>query len=214
MKVGTDAVLLGALASGDHAQKMLDVGTGTGIVALMLAQRYPHAQIHAIEPEKSALKDAAENFSASPFSDRMKLHPASLEEFYPGEKFGLIVSNPPYYENAMSSGSEMRDKARHTSALSFERLLEETDRLSEEKSRFVVVLPAVQEKRFVALARMRNWHATEIIRISSRENEAAVRVIITFSHFAETFFERSFYLYNENMQRSDVYRELTEAFYL
>lgn len=120
MKVGTDGVLLGAWAQG--GKRILDIGTGTGILALMMAQRFPDASITAIDIDNDAFRQAEENIANSPFADRINVVHSSLQNF-PNEMFDCIVSNPPFFEDSLLCPDEQRSLARHTASLSFRELI-------------------------------------------------------------------------------------------
>ncbi|MGB6035179.1 MAG: methyltransferase [Cryomorphaceae bacterium] len=131
MKVGTDGVLLGAWAGRGSPKQILDIGTGTGLIALMLAQRFPEAMITAIEPNKDALSDASFNFEKSPFAERLNLQKTNLQEFETEIRFDLIVSNPPFFANSLVSENQGRTEARHTHSLSPDDLAKATTLLAE-----------------------------------------------------------------------------------
>ena len=119
MKVGTDGVLLGAYAPlPDWSSHVLDIGTGCGLVALMMAQKYPNAQIDAIDIDEAAAEQAQENFQASPWSDRLHAYASRLQDWQPNEKYDVIVSNPPYFQNSLKNPDKARQTARHTDTLS------------------------------------------------------------------------------------------------
>ena len=119
-RVGTDGVLLGAASSVNEAKKILEVGTGTGLISLMLAQRNPNAQIHAIDIDENAVKLAAQNFENSPFKNRLAVSLEDYKNFNPKEKYDLIISNPPYFEENVSSKDII---ARQQTELSFKPLI-------------------------------------------------------------------------------------------
>ena len=148
MKVGTDGVLLGAWAEvrpGDR--RMLDVGTGTGLIALMLAQRSA-AWITAVDIDVECATQAAENFAASPWADRLDAVSVAVQRYDPVEKFDLIVSNPPYYVDSLLSPDEGRNTARHAAGLPFGELAAAVVRLLSPGGRFALVLPPVEMQRF------------------------------------------------------------------
>jgi tRNA1Val (adenine37-N6)-methyltransferase len=134
MKINTDGVLLGALADTDHPKTILDIGTGTGVIALMLAQRFPDAQIDAVEIDEQAAETAARNFANSPFAERMNVYPFGFEDFfskYADKRYDLIVSNPPFYINSLKSPNKDRQVAKYADERFFERLVNIlTDHLS------------------------------------------------------------------------------------
>src|SRR5688572_22601587 len=142
MKVGTDGVLLGAWVEVKNAKRLLDIGTGTGVIALMLAQRtQPNVTIDAIEIDRDAIEDASENFSSSPWSNRFTLHRGRVQEFSTSKKFDIIVSNPPYFIDSYKPPNDQRIIARHAESLSFEDLLRVSEKLLEENGTLNVVLP-------------------------------------------------------------------------
>ena len=152
MKVGTDGVLLGAWAEvrpGDR--RMLDVGTGTGLIALMLAQRSA-ARITAVDVDAECATQAAENFAASPWADRLDAVAVAVQRYDPVERFDLIVSNPPYYVDSLLSPDEGRNTARHAAGLPFGELAAAVVRLLAPGGRFALVLPPVEMQRFRSAA--------------------------------------------------------------
>ena len=163
MKVCTDACLFGALTpslsmSGEGATNVLDIGAGTGLLSLMYAQKNPGAIIDAVEIDEAALKQAKENFDASPWKDRMNVYNLSIQEFASTatKKYDLIFSNPPFYENELESVDEKRNLALHSSDLGFEDLLSAVDQLLADDGSFVVLLPYHRTKVFEELAAKKN----------------------------------------------------------
>lgn len=143
MKVGTDACLLGAWAPCNQARHILDIGTGTGVIALMLAQRQPLAAVHAVELESAAAAQAAANFAQSPWANRIELHELAIQQYYPAQLFDCIVSNPPFYPTADFSEAkeENRRMARSTHKLPYEDLLQSVARLLTDDGTFHLILP-------------------------------------------------------------------------
>ena len=144
MKVGTDGVLLGAWAPiKQQPYSILDIGTGTGIIALMLAQRSNAAQIDALEIDEKTYEQATDNFENSPWNDRLFCFHAGLDEFMeePEDEYDLIVSNPPFYAEDFKTNDEQRDLARFQDALPFEDLIEAADLLLSENGIFAVIIP-------------------------------------------------------------------------
>lgn len=147
-KVGTDSMLLGAWTSSGH-QRILDIGTGTGILALMMAQRNPNAAITAIEPDADSLREATLNFQQSQF--RTRIHPilTNLQSFGAMDKFDLIITNPPYFENAFLSENQNKNRARHTNDLPIHELYECAADLLNENGRLSIVCPTnIEETHF------------------------------------------------------------------
>lgn len=150
MKMGTDAVLLGALAHQGNAKMILDIGTGTGVIALMLAQRFPDARVHGVEIEEQAFSQAAQNFQKSPWHDRMEIFHAAFQDYSksPAKKYDLIVSNPPYFSNQLKSSNTRKSWARHDDHLSLNDLLHGVEQLLSENGLFWLILPLREMKRF------------------------------------------------------------------
>jgi tRNA1Val (adenine37-N6)-methyltransferase len=126
MKISTDAVLLGTLTEAEHPVKILDIGTGTGVIALMLAQRFPSSWVDAVEIDQDAAEQAAENFRESQYAGRLGIFQGRIQDFPEEEKFDLIVSNPPFFPDHLKSTDSKRNKALHTDELSFSELVEKT----------------------------------------------------------------------------------------
>lgn len=140
MKVGTDGVLLGAWVNCFQASFILDIGTGSGLIALMLAQR-SNASIHAIDIDTDACKQANINVLQSPFKDRIQIFHSSLQDFFPSDKYDLIVSNPPYFINSLKSPDEQRSKARHSDTLPFSSLMKQSSRMLKKDGILSLILP-------------------------------------------------------------------------
>jgi tRNA1Val (adenine37-N6)-methyltransferase len=152
MKISTDAVLLGALAKAENPSKILDIGTGTGVIALMLAQRFPDSQLTAIEIDADAASQADENFRKSQFSERLKIIHGRIQDLSDLDNFDLIVSNPPFFPAHLKSQDSKRNKALHTDELSFDELIEKVSSLLSESGKFWVILPPRQMEDLGVLA--------------------------------------------------------------
>lgn len=159
MKVGTDGVLLGAWVNTNQTQRILDIGTGTGLVALMLAQR-SNAQMDAIDIDEDASIQAKENIAASPFAGQIKVYKESLLSFSRknGRCYDLIVSNPPYFNNALKSPEQKRSLARHADTLSLESLISDSKTILAPGGRIALILPADQEKQLTEIAQNNLLH--------------------------------------------------------
>ncbi len=193
MKVNTDGVLLGAamtIRPGDR--RLLDIGTGTGTIALMAAQRAlgipgqagDDVMIDAIDIDEPSATEAAENFKASPWSDHLHVHNLSLQEFAEtgSEKYDLIFSNPPYFEDSLTAPDERKSTARHTSdGLSYRDIFEFAAERLTGSGRVALVLPADQEAPLCRYARMCGLHMFRILRIRTVERKAPIRIIAEFS---------------------------------
>ncbi|MCA9963417.1 MAG: methyltransferase [Anaerolineales bacterium] len=153
-KVGTDGVLLGAWADVAGRQRALDIGTGTGLLALMLAQRNPALRVDAVELEADAAAQAAENGAASPWGERVRVWQTAVQDFHPTTRYDLIVSNPPFFaaDQHLAAPDLARRQARQTATLSFADLLDSVVRLLGENGRFCLILPVAAGREFVQLA--------------------------------------------------------------
>ncbi len=153
MKVGTDGVLLGAWVGIDgNESRVLDIGTGTGLIALMVAQRAEDAQIVAVEIEPQAAEQASENFQNSKWSARLSIEQCAVQEYVSAQKFDLIVSNPPYFIDSLHAPSQSRTTARHTTELPFEDIITASQRLLSSNGRLAIILPTEESERFDTLA--------------------------------------------------------------
>jgi len=184
MKIGTDGVLLGAWISiKDQYNSILDIGTGTGIIALQLAQRSNALTIDAIEIDDNAYEQAVENFENSNWGDRLFCYHTSLQEFTSeiDEQYDLIVSNPPFYHDAFETENEKRNKARFTSSLSFKELLFSVSKLLSKEGTFSLIIPFKEEKQFVVLAEKYYLFPTRICRVKGNLSSQIKRSLLEFS---------------------------------
>ena len=218
MKIGTDGVLLGAWAPIDnHPFSILDIGTGTGIIALMLAQRSAAQQIDALEIDEAAYEQATDNFENSPWNDRLFCFHAGLDELIeePEEEYDLIVSNPPFYSEDYKTENESRDLARFQDAMPFEQLLEAADLLLSEHGIFTVIIPFKEEENFIALANEFELYPLKITRVKGTPTTEIKRSLLAFSRnettdlpIDELVIETARHVYTQE------YIGLTKDFYL
>jgi len=186
MKIGTDGVLLGAWTPIENNPKsVLDIGTGTGIIALMLAQRSEAEQIDALEIDESAYEQAVENFENSPWGDRLFCFHAGLDEFVddPEDEYDLIVSNPPFFSEDYRSDNEQRDLARFQEAMPFEELVEAADLLLSENGIFSVIIPFNEEDRFIELCAEVELFPIKITRVKGTKNTKIIRSLLAFKRY-------------------------------
>jgi tRNA1Val (adenine37-N6)-methyltransferase len=217
MKVGTDGVLLGAWVDTKQATHVLDIGTGTGVIALMLAQRTnQYALIEAIEIDQLAFEDATENFNSSAWKDRLILHHGLVQSFTSPTKFDLIVSNPPYFQSSFKPPNAQRILARHTENLSFQELISAVQKLLSEKGKFNVVLPYTEGLQFIALAEKNDLHCSRKWSFKSRKEKPIERWLLEFSRAKVSPEENEILLYNNSTgeEWSVAYQNLTRDFYL
>ncbi len=213
MKVGTDGVLLGAWCPLDHPARILDVGTGSGLVALMLAQRCPEAQIEAIDIDSAAVEQAQENFNQSVFRGQLTAVASSLQAWN-GGPYDLIVSNPPYFQNSLKNPDEGRKTDRHTDTLSFDELIAHSVRLLTSNGRMALILPAETEKEVLSIATSQGLHLTHITHVFSKATKPARRVLLCFAKNDCLLTKDTLVLENDKGDRSEAYRQLTKDFYL
>lgn len=218
MKIGTDGVLLGAWAPiTNNPFSILDIGTGTGVIALMLAQRSNAEQIDAFEIDEEAYEQAVDNFENSPWSDRLFCFHAGLDEFIeePEEEYDLIVSNPPFYTEDYKSENEQRDLARFQDAMPFEELIEAADLLLSENGIFSVIIPFKEEVSFLAIAKEYELYPIKITRVKGTPTTAIKRSLLAFTR-KENFDIKIDELVIETVRHiyTEEYIDLTKEFYL
>lgn len=215
MKVGTDGVLLGAWAS--TGSRILDIGTGSGLIALMLAQRVADtAQIDAIDIDPEAVEQAEANFVASPWST-CQAHLSSLQDWTTAEREGsydLIVSNPPYFDNSLKTPDAQRSLARHTDTLSYEELIACSARLLADSGHLCLILPIEAEATILRLAETQHLYPTRILRVKGTDRKPHKRILLdlTRTHLHEQ--SESLTLMSPSGSRSEAYASLCQDFYL
>jgi len=186
MKIGTDAVLLGAWCPIDNNTfSVLDIGAGTGILSLMLAQRSNAQQIDAIEIDENAYEQAVDNFENSPWGDRLFCFHAGLDEFIdePEDAYDLIVSNPPFYAEDYKTENEQRDLARFQDALPFEDLVEAAGLLLSENGIFAVIIPFKEEAKFIDLCADAELFPVKVTRVKGTPTSETKRSLLAFKRF-------------------------------
>lgn len=219
MKIGTDGVLLGAWASLEHdPASILDIGTGTGVIALMLAQRSYAELIDALEIDEDAYEQAVENFENSDWGDRLFCYHAAFDEFVEEmqdeEKYDLIISNPPFYSADYSSGDAKRDQARFAEALPFEELLEGVSLLLSKRGKFNVVIPHAEEKKFLSLAANLSLFPQRITRVKGTPDSPAKRSLLELSFSETQAVEDALVIEIGRHKYTPEYVELVKDFYL
>ena len=218
MKVGTDGVLLGAWAPVSELKiknsklRILDVGTGSGLIARMLMQRCPEAEVEGIDIDEAAVEQAREN-GIRAFQARLQDWKLDI-----GHCYDLIVSNPPYFQNSLKNPDKGREMARHTDTLSYAELIQHSARLLQEGGRLALILPAEAENEIRQLAAAADLFLTHVTRVYSKENKKPKRVLLAFQLKIEDLRfkieEDSLVLEDEKGGRSLPYQELCRDFYL
>ena len=217
MKVGTDSVLLGAWCPIDNNPfSILDIGAGTGILSLMLAQRSNALQIDAIEIDENAYEQCVENFESSPWGDRLFCFHAGLDEFVeePEEDYDIIISNPPFYTEDYKTENEQRDLARFSDALHFEDLVEAAHLLLSENGIFAVIIPFKEEEKFIALAKDFELHPFKITRVKGTPTTEIKRSLLAFSKTQKQTLVDELIIETARHQYTEDYIDLTKDFYL
>lgn len=214
MKVGTDGVLLGAWAAAENIFQILDVGTGTGLIALMLAQRNPQAQITAIEIDATASTQAKLNAIRSPWADRIDVICNDFRLFQTKNKYNLIVSNPPYFVDALNCPDKQRNMARHTCELNYELLFQRSAQLLCEQGRACIIIPAEVEKLVIDTAWKYKLYPSRRLRVFTKPGKPCRRVLISFSLQEKECVEEMLCIEVEHNQFTPEYIALTKDFYL
>ena len=220
MKVGTDGVLLGAWADTQDAKRILDLGCGSGLIALMSAQKNRNAHITGIEIDAAATEDARANVTASPFADQIEIVCADALHYDSTEgRFDCIISNPPYYEEDLLPPSSTRAAARHTQGggLTFAALLKAVDHLLDAdapQARFSVILPTQAVSRFLPLAMLHNLHPARRTSVVTRPGKPCKRTLLEFRRRSTPVITDELVLVNDQGGRSEAYNRLCGDFYL
>lgn len=215
MKVGTDGVLLGAWASVDNANRILDIGTGTGLIALMMAQR-SHAVIDGIELDDSAARQASENVSESPWSERIKIHISSLQHFYPIDtKYDLIVSNPPYFSDFSKNTDSHRFLARQNHTLTPSDLIKGAIRLMKNTGKLALIYPANAIDLLFDKTSANGLTPNRITGVIPKPGVKVKRLLVEFvKGKSKTTYDELVIEKSGRHQYSKEYKKLTSDFYL
>lgn len=215
MKIGTDGVLLGAWADVEGDRRILDVGTGTGLIALMLAQRNADARIVGVDISHEAIEEASMNFAVSPWAGRLVACEGDVCSFESDEKYDHIVSNPPYFVDSLPSPDKLRTMARHTSSLMFDDLVSTAERLLRDEGRLSVILPAdsAMQFRFAAFGRLWLRRQTNVV---TKDGDAPRRIMMEFVLQEKPIMPRiaTLMLRHKDNTYTEEYRHLTEDFYI
>lgn len=215
MKVGTDGVLLGAWASG--ASRILDIGTGTGLIALMMAQRFPDAEVDAVEIDHEAAKQAMENVRMSPFHRRVNVFESSSQDYartYAGMRYGAIVSNPPYFNCSMKTHDTKRTLARHTDSLSYRELFHAAGILLADDGVFSAVIPYGCRSEFVSEAVISGFFLVKETSVKTVPSKQPKRCLLAFGKNRDGEVDFEEVTMCSGKFRSSWYMDLTDDFYL
>ena len=213
MKVGTDGVLLGAWAQG--GRRILDIGSGTGLISLMMAQRFPEAEVVGIDMDVDACGQARENVMASPFRDRVEIVCCRLQDFGAIGVFDAIVSNPPFFVDSLKNPDSKRTMARHTDSLSFRDLFAGVKRLLSDDGIFSAIVPVEVVEQFVAESCILGFYLIRKCGVKTVERKQPKRFMLSFAkHRISPYEEHVETMMDSHGNRSEWYRKITEEFYL
>ena len=216
MKVGTDGTLLGAWAAAPSGQcRILDIGTGTGLIALMMAQRYPDAEVTGIDIDEDAVTQAVDNVRLSPFSERIRICHLDILNFADTIGFDAIVSNPPYFVDSLACPDDQRTIARHAVSLTYEQLMHQVYRLLKDEGRFSVVVPSDCRAKIEAAACLEGFFTTRVCLIKTTPRKQPKRQLIEFQKHpvSELDISEGVIEVSPNV-RSEWYQQLTKEFYI
>lgn len=214
MKINTDGVLLAAMAEGNEPKRILDIGTGTGVLALMMAQRFENAKIEAVEIEEQASVTANKNFKSSIFKDRLTINNVAIEQFNTAQKFDLIISNPPFFVNDLKNVEEKKGIARHTDEQFFVSLIEKVSQFLSNDGSFWFILPIKQAEILIKYGLEKGLYLAKKIELHSDQSKPAFRWIVCLDRInVETKIEQ-FYIYESEKVYTKAYKELLKDFFL
>lgn len=217
MKVGMDGVLLGTWADPSDAERILDIGTGTGLIALMMAQKNNHTQIDAIEVDKEAFDEAVQNIQQSHWSERIHPELCSFQEFAERTnlKYDLIVSNPPFFTNGVKAPVENRAQARHSDSLPLDVLISGAAGLLRENGRIALVLPVESIQEITKLANLNRLYISRLCRVKPNPQKPVFRILIELANSTCTIQESELMIeFEKHHDYTPEYKALTKDFYL
>ncbi len=217
MKIGTDGVLLGAwVPIDDTVNSILDIGTGTGVIALMAAQRSNAEIVDALEIDTEAYEQAVDNFETSPWGDRLFCYHASFQEFFEeiDDQYDMLISNPPFYAEDYKSKDAKRDMARFEDALPFEHLLVGASRLLSDKGQLAMIIPYKEEQRVIDIAQQVGLFPKKITRVKGAPIADIKRTMLLFGYNTSSIDVDELIIENTRHQYTQEYIDLTKDFYL
>ena len=216
MKVGTDGTLLGAWAAAPSVKcRILDIGTGTGLIALMMAQRFPESEVIGIDIDPEAVAQARENVRLSPFSERITIEQQDLMKFDDTEGFDIIVSNPPYFVDSLECPDDQRTMARHTVSLTYDGLIRQAFRLLKDDGSLSLVIPAESRSLIESAASLSGFFLSRVCMVKTTPRKQPKRQLIEFRKHSvkELIIEEGIIEDSPNV-RSAWYQQLTKDFYI
>jgi len=216
MKVGTDSVILGACVQKQNVSSILDIGTGSGILALMMAQKYDLAKIEAIEIDQLGFEQAKENVGNSPWSDKIEIYHMSWKEYrsYCQKKFDLIISNPPYYQSSLLPEIVSKSYSRHQVTLTIDELIQGISEILSRNGSAYIILPFEIKKDAIIMALSVGLYCNAIMNIKPFYDGAYNRIILVFEKESKKMEESELVIYSPNSVYTDQFKELTREFYI
>ncbi|WP_316815258.1 tRNA1(Val) (adenine(37)-N6)-methyltransferase [Pedobacter nyackensis] len=214
MRINTDGVLLGAIATKKNASRILDIGTGTGVIALMLAQRFPDALVDAVEIDESAAVAAAKNAENAAFSERLNVIHTAIEDYTSTGLYDLIVSNPPFFVNDLKNPEYRKGVARHTDAVFFEVLLRKVGLLLSREGRFWFVLPVKQAESTIRIAADYGLFPVKVVHLHSDETKEEFRQIVCLGYSGAEIKHQKLCIYADRGVHTKAYKLLLKDFFL
>jgi len=216
MKINTDGVLLGAFVEAVAPQTILDIGTGTGVIALMLTQKYKDVQIDAVELDSDAAQTAGRNFANAPFNNKPHIYQGSFQQYFeahPDKKYDLIVSNPPFYINSLEASAKQMNLAKHADTGFFDELINRVAAHLNPNGECWLILPLPTSAMVKSLANQRGLHVQKVISIKSFADSDPHREIIILSPWQTKKADEAFIIYKDVKVYSEVYRERLRVFF-
>ncbi len=217
MKIGTDGVLLGAWADVSSAQNILDIGTGTGVIAIMAAQRNPKSKIYAVEIDKNAFLQAKSNIENCRWKNRIEIHHDSIQVFSDDSKikFDAVLSNPPFFTNGTPPPSDSRTNARHTKQLSPTELIHSVEKILSEHGIFSIIQPTHEGTQIIEIAKSYHLFCTKMVKVKSKKDKPTERLLLQFEkEKKERTISELTIQFEQRNNYTPEYIELTKAFYL
>lgn len=212
LKVGTDSMVLGAVCYWDKPKRLLDIGTGTGVLSLMCAQRFSFEEITGIELSEEAYADAQINAQNNPFSSKISILNQAIQEYEPTERFDAIISNPPFFENSSKNPDVHKSLAKHTESLSFLELVQSISKFLTQDGKAWIIVPFESKESIIQLARENNLFASDLITLFGKPNKAT-RVIISLEKQVSEVKTSSLCIRTEDGLYTEEYKTLTQEFH-
>lgn len=217
MKVGTDGILLGAWVNCEAKKSILDIGTGTGLLALMVAQKNSKCAVDGVEIDEGACEEAIQNIKESSFGDRINIHKGSIQDYAKDadKKYDLIVCNPPFFTGGTLSNNMGRQAVRHTTKLSHTDLLRSVASMLQPNGHFALIVPFLEGLRFVEMAESYKLHLKHKTKVRSKASSKIERLLLSFCNCdTDAMVEDEIIIYNEDGGNTAAYKQLTKDFYL